>query len=571
MTAARAWKGLGTAVLAVVMTSAVVACSSSGDAADVEATATTTGSLSISFAHAAEHAGVPRDLLVAIARVEDGLELPAQRLVIEEDSAVPAAGPLMLRRGRLDTLARAAFLSGKTEIELRQDADVALDAGALVLAELGARTGARANDLASWKTAIEEMSGYADDAHREDYAHRVFATLARGGMLEGRDGEKLSLGKHDLPPTLTLDVSSKLHTLAVSQFPGAQWIPTSCANKCDAGRGGAKVDYIVIHDTEGGWDASVATLQNDPGKSVQYIVGTDGKVAQFVTEDTTAWHAGNYYFNQRSVGIEHVGYSSKPYTEAEYAASAKLVDYLAKKYGVARDRAHIIGHEQIPNGTRIAQSASPCGTAPKSCEANLDFGGAGHHTDPGVWEWPTYMTRIGSAAKCNDVTNLWNCSYDKKKAFRCVAGKVVVDTCDGAGACEVKPIGQDDVCNVSTKPASTPPVTAAPGDPSASASGDPASDLPAEPGAPSTTTGANVSGADLSSDHAAATDAAGCSIASTHERGTTSRSFGSMLLVAAAVLAASRRRTTRAPRRKSRAELSRFGSCTAVRSRLPAP
>ena len=79
-----------------------------------------------------------------------------------------------------------------------------------------------------------------------------------------------------------------------------------------------------------------------------------------MTEETTAWHAGNYYYNQRSVGIEHVGYASKPYTEAEYAASAKLVSYLTKKYGVAPDRAHIIGHEQIPNGTKIAESARPC-------------------------------------------------------------------------------------------------------------------------------------------------------------------------------------------------------------------
>jgi N-acetyl-anhydromuramyl-L-alanine amidase AmpD len=545
-----AWKGFETAVFAIATTCAVAACSSSGDVAtNVDVTATTNGSLSLSFAHAAEHTGVPRDLLVAIARVEDGLELPAQRLVIEEDSAVPAAGPLMLRRGKLDTLARAAFLSGKTEIELRKDSDVALDAGALVLAELGAKSGARADDIASWKTAIEEMSGYADDAHREEYAHRVFAALARGGMLDGRDGERVALAKHDLPPTLTLDVSSKLHTLAVSQFPGAQWIPTTCSNKCTAGRGGAKVEYIVIHDTEGGWDASVATLQNDPGKSVQYIVGTDGKVAQFVTEETTAWHAGNFFFNQRSVGIEHVGYASKPYTEAEYAASAKLVDYLAKKYSVARDRGHIIGHQQIPNGTRIAESAAPCGTAPTSCEANLDFGGSGHHTDPGVWEWPTYMTRIGGAAKCNDVTSIVNCSYDKKKAFRCLAGKVVVDTCDGVGACEVKPNGVDDVCNKSTKPASTPPAGATLGEPGASSSTDDGTGpgTIGEPGAP-TTNGAPVSDGELSSDHAAAADAAGCSMTSRHGRGSSPGSFGFALLVAAGVLAFSRRPTARKAR-----------------------
>lgn len=524
---------------AVVATAAMIAaCSSAGSdtgAAPPVDPGASTGSLSISFARAAERSGVPRDLLVAIARVEEGLELPAQRLDIDEDSAVPAAGPLMLRHGKLDTLARAAALAGTTELELRKDTDGALDAGALVLAELGAKTGARADDVASWKAAIEEMSGYADDAHREEYAHRVFAALARGGMLDARDGEKIALPKHDLPPGLTLDLSFKLHSLAVAQFPGAQWIPTSCNNKCDLNR--EKTQYIVIHDTEGGWDASVSTLQNDPGKSVQYIVGTDGKVAQFVTEETTAYHAGNYFFNQRSVGIEHVGYSTKPYTEANYAASAKLVDYLAKKYNVPRDRAHIIGHDQIPNGTRIAQSSAPCSTSPKACESNLNYGGAGHHTDPGVWEWATYMPRIKGAAKCNDVTNLWNCSNDKKSAFRCAGGKVTVDICNAPGACEVKPNGQDDVCH--SMPASTTPPTSTdePGEPG----GPSTPGLPPSGSDPSDTTGAPVT---VPGDEAPAPSAdadSGCSVSSRPTRSSSGIALG-LVLFAASCIAARRRR-----------------------------
>jgi N-acetyl-anhydromuramyl-L-alanine amidase AmpD len=534
-------RAIGSLSMAMAFALLAGACSSSasdGNASSADLGAST-GPLSLSFGRAAQQAGVPRDLLVAIARVEDGLELPAQRVVLELDSAVPAAGPLMLRRGKLDTLARAATLSGKTELELRQNSDLALEAGALVVAELGTKAGAHVDDLASWKTAIEEMSGYADIAHREEYAHRVFATLARGGLLDGRDGEKLSLAPHDLPPTLTLDISSSLHTLTTSQFAGAQWIPTSCNNKCTIGRAGNSVEYVVIHDTEGGWDASVSTLQNDPGKSVQYIVGTDGKVAQFVTEETTAWHAGNFYYNQRSVGIEHVGYASKPYTEAEYAASAKLVSYLTKKYGVAADRSHIIGHQQIPNGTKISESAGPCLTSPTGCAANLDFGGADHHTDPGDWEWATYMPRIGGAAKCNDVTNLWNCSYDTKSAFRCAAGKVAVETCNGAGACQIKPTGQDDVCNTSTKPTSTPPSTSTPADPAAA--GTP-SDMPGV----AQTTGAQVP-ADDSSAHAAATEpAGGCSVSrgSSPSSGSSRVAFG--LLAVAGVVAATRRRRARA-------------------------
>ncbi|MBS2013746.1 MAG: N-acetylmuramoyl-L-alanine amidase [Deltaproteobacteria bacterium] len=440
----------------ILTLAAVAGCSSA--APEETGPAVSTGVQTLAFDHAATRASVPRDLLVAIARVEGGLDVPALRDVADEteEHTIASAGPLMLRRGKLDTLARGAELVDARVVDLRRDADLALDAGALVLAELGAKTGARSDDLGSWQRAIEEMSGYADDEHREEYAHRVFATLARGGRFAGRDGETVVLPKHDLPPSLTLDVSFRLRTMAVAQYPGAEWIPTSCANnKCTVGRGGAKVEVIVVHDTEGGWDASVATLQNDPGKSVQYIIGTDGKVGQFVTEDTTAYHAGNFYFNQRSVGIEHVGYATKPFTEAEYAASAKLVDYLAKKYGVPKDRAHVIGHDQIPNGTKIAQSSAPCSASPKSCQSNTSYGGASHHTDPGIWEWATYMTRFGGSAKCNDVTAIWNCSNDKKQAFRCAGGKVIVETCDGPGGCEVKPTGVDDVCHV--QPKSTPP------------------------------------------------------------------------------------------------------------------
>jgi len=439
----------------------LAACGSDAGGDHTGARATeATGSVASALSTSAAKAGVPRDLLLAIAKVEDGLTLPAERLEIDVENEVPAAGPLQLRRGKLDTLRRAAELAGVSEVDLRVHADLALEAGALVLAELGAKTGARADDLASWNAAIEEMSGFADDAHREHYAHQVFATLARGGRFDARDGEVVELPPHDLPPSLTLDVSEKLHVLAdKAEYEGAEWIPTSCTNKCTPGRGGFEVEFVVIHDTEGGWNASVATLQNDPNKSVQYIVDTTGRVGQFVTEDTTAWHAGNFNFNQRSVGIEHVGYATKPFAEAEYVASAKLVDYLAKKYDVPRDRAHIIGHDQIPNGNKIAQTSPPCAASPEECQASANYGGASNHSDPGIWEWATFMPRFGGTAKCNDVSELWTCSNDGTKAFRCAGDEVELQTCDGAGGCEP---GEetDAVCNVAPK--AEPPAAATP-------------------------------------------------------------------------------------------------------------
>lgn len=419
-----------------------------------------TGVLSQAFDSSAAEANVPRDLLAAIAVVEGGLRLPAYRTV-DPDADAPVAGPLELRHGKFDSLARGAQIAGTTELALRQDTDLALTASAKVLAELGARTGA-GTDLASWQEAVETMSGYADAAHQEEYAHRVFAVLARGGTFPARDGETVTVAAHAIPVGLTLDLSGSLHTLANKpEYPGAEYFQTSCANtKCSTDRSGNKVSFVVIHDTEGGWDASVATLQNDPGKSVQYIVGDDGRVGQFVPESYTAYHAGNLYYNQRSVGIEHVGYADQPYPNVQYAASAKLVNYLTAKYSVTVDRAHIIGHDQIPDGNVISQSSPPCSSSPKTCETGSSYGGASNHRDPGDWEWATYMPRIGGSAKCNDVTTIFNCSEDKTQAFACVGGKVVVKTCKDP--CVVEPIGQDDKCEEATAPvddAGTTPTT----------------------------------------------------------------------------------------------------------------
>jgi MYXO-CTERM domain-containing protein len=472
----------GVALAAMCAASAVLgACGTGATSEDRpdrpdETTASAHQALSEAFEASGRGRGVPRDLMVAIAVTEHGLGIAAQRDVAVEVE-IPSAGPMQLRHGRLDTLARAATLLHTTELALRKDADLALDGGAAVLAELAVNTGAHEGDLASWQSAIEEMSGYADELRRHEYAHRVFAVLARGGTYDARDGEKITLPAHDLPPTLTLDISFTLHAAAgTPEYAGAEWIPTSCVDKCTTTRDGASVTHIVIHDTECNWDVAVSTLQNDPGKSVQYIVGTDGHVAQFIPESYTGWHSGNSYYNARSVGIEHVGYAAKPFTEKQYAASAGLVSYLRSKYNVPADRAHIIGHDQIPDGNVIAPSAPPCPLSPKACTATSHYGGSNNHSDPGIWEWPTYMTRIGGASKCNDVTPLFNCSYDKTRAFRCVNNAVEVLECT---ACDTQPAGQDDKCAV--KPPPDPPFPPAP---ESSGTGDPPQ--PPPPAAPAT-------------------------------------------------------------------------------------
>ncbi|CAM5281544.1 hypothetical protein SNARM312S_02924 [Streptomyces narbonensis] len=62
-------------------------------------------------------------------------------------------------------------------------------------------------------------------------------------------------------------------------------------------------------------------------------------------------HAGNWFVNAKSVGLEHEGFLTSPdswYTEAMYRTSARLVRYLAQRYDIPLDRQHILGHDTCP-------------------------------------------------------------------------------------------------------------------------------------------------------------------------------------------------------------------------------
>ncbi|MEO8550502.1 MAG: peptidoglycan recognition family protein [Kofleriaceae bacterium] len=405
------------------------------------------GSLARSLEVAADEAGVPRDLVIAIAIEEDGLSLPQLRIVHDDDH-VPVAGALELRHGRLDTLALGASLLGTTEEALRADTDLATRAGARVLATLGAQHGA-GTSYESWRTTLEVMSGM-DDANAQAYAGRVLAILQRGGTFPARAGETVQLAAH--AELATLQPVARLEPANAPDFAGAIWFTTSCTNKCDVGRplGNAAVNKIVIHDTEGGWDGSVATLQNDAGKSVHYIIDRDGsRVGQFRHETDTTWHAGNYYYNETSVGIEHVGVAADPagYETGLYDTSRALVTDIRTRWNVPLDRRHIIGHYQVPDGTAISQSSAPCAGTLDECENSASFGGAANHRDPGYnWQWCQYMEKLGGTCACNDAWQLWNCTTDKTEAVRCHDGNVEIEHC--TDACQVMAIGTDDVCNV---------------------------------------------------------------------------------------------------------------------------
>lgn len=150
-------------------------------------------------------------------------------------------------------------------------------------------------------------------------------------------------------------------------------------NHTSSARGIHSVDRIVIHVTEGSFWGSVGWLRSHRSHgSSHYVISRGGDVVQLVSTSDVAWHAGNRWVNRHSIGIEHEGFSRRGgFTDAQYRASAQLVAYLAAKAGMPVDRAHVIGHAEVP---------SPRGRG---------FGGIDHHTDPGGgWNWQRYLTLV---------------------------------------------------------------------------------------------------------------------------------------------------------------------------------
>jgi N-acetyl-anhydromuramyl-L-alanine amidase AmpD len=160
---------------------------------------------------------------------------------------------------------------------------------------------------------------------------------------------------------------------AAVDYPGATWAPASTANYTAANRPTTyPINLVVIHVTQETFADTIALFQ-DPSHAAcaHYVVrSADGHIDQCVREHDVAWHAGNWDYNTRSIGIEHEGYVDDPswFTTDMYHASAALTAEICDKYGIPKDREHIIGHVEVP-GT--------------------------DHTDPGPnWDWVRYIRDV---------------------------------------------------------------------------------------------------------------------------------------------------------------------------------
>ncbi|WAL65096.1 peptidoglycan recognition family protein [Amycolatopsis cynarae] len=295
----------------------------------------------------------------------------------------------------LQTVDLAAELTGVAPATLRTDPVQNIRGGAAVLARYQRELGNSGSDPADWYGAVARYSGAADSTAAAFFADEVYGVIGAGAERVTDDGQTVRL---DALPGIT-PARIQLRGLglpaadrgAVEAPPGVscEWIP---APYQDLGNGdygnydkaerprSQRITHIVIHDTECTYDVALGLVQDPKYLAWHYTIrSSDGHIAQHVLTKDVGWHAGNWYLNAKSIGIEHEGFGAQGtwYTEAMYRTSAKLVRYLADRYEIPLDRQHILGHDTVPGPTP--------GTV------------KGMHWDPGpYWDWAHYFELLGA-------------------------------------------------------------------------------------------------------------------------------------------------------------------------------
>jgi hypothetical protein len=376
------------------------------------------------YTQAAREFGVPESVLLAVSYLESRWDVHAGQpsraggygpmhltdlaTAVSEPGGVGGTEVVARSRGdsarlapppdpspALRTVELAARLTGIDKARLRTDPTANIRGGAAVLAAYQRQIGApRSDDAADWYAATALYSGAQDQASARAFADEAYSVLAEGARRTTDDGQVVVLRPDPVQPD-----RSRLAALGLPRVEkadvecpgsiGCEWIPAPYEDLGDGDYGNhdlanrpdsQKIRYIVIHDTEGTYETTLNLVQDPTYVSWHYTLrASDGHIAQHVKAKDVAWHAGNWYVNAKSIGLEHEGYAARGtwYTEAMYRTSAKLVAYLADKYDIPLDRQHVLGHDTVQ------------GITPPFVE--------GMHWDPGpYWDWAHYFDLLGA-------------------------------------------------------------------------------------------------------------------------------------------------------------------------------
>lgn len=324
------------------------------------------------------------------------------RLVSQHDALFDEAGaeydvPPALLKALSYTLTRFQMVEGADEFEGRAPTFGLMAVSADVSDDPRARTDARTNvrAAAAWLRARADVDGIERrdvDAWREiaaDYA-RVEHPEARVELFRELQSLLGAPGKVGV-----------LRQAASPDYDQGTWRASPNFNS----RNGRTPQFVIIHTCEGGYSGCWSWQTNPSAEvSAHYTVKEDGsEVSQLVRESDRAWHVAAAYqcannngercdlngvsTNTISVGIEHAGYASQTsFPAGQLDASARLVCSITQRWGIPRDRSHILSHAQLQPHNRTDPGANwpwaqfiqkvkdACGDAPPSCDRTVgDF------------------------------------------------------------------------------------------------------------------------------------------------------------------------------------------------------
>ncbi|MDQ2906048.1 MAG: N-acetylmuramoyl-L-alanine amidase [Chloroflexota bacterium] len=362
------------------------------------ASAVSTGlPVNTAFTQASQRFGVPVAVLKALCYMEGRLSNHGGSPSMDNGYGCMH----LVKNTQGNTLDRAAKDLGVSEQQLKSDIGTNILGGAAVLHDYALQSShALPASLSGWYGPVAAYSNATTRSTALMYADALYKLINKGFSAQAETGEAVSLAAQQVRPDTTSAASVK----------GASTIPAGCSNDGKVDYPGAidcivdpsifdcnispynypgctyedanrptdfSINYVSIHDIEGTALEALNAFQNhNSGVSVHYIVDSDGTVYQVIHEKDIAYHIGNYWYNQHSIGIEHAGFDATGfqwYNATEYLASAKLVAYLLQKYHIPLDKAHVMAHGTTP---------SPLPTLT-------------NHVDPGpYWLWDYYFNLI---------------------------------------------------------------------------------------------------------------------------------------------------------------------------------
>ncbi|WP_225846301.1 N-acetylmuramoyl-L-alanine amidase [Streptomyces sp. HPF1205] len=304
------------------------------------------------------------------------------------------------------TAAAAAALLGTDTATVRGDEAQNIRGGAALLAHY-ARSyghGALPRTVDGWYAAAARYSQPTEAKVAQAFADGVWDAMRAGATRTTQDGQLVTLapdprlhpdrgdvrelGLKDVTPPVSDEKPECPAGLDCDVIPGAYTL-LDPGDQTDYGSHDLadrphdlQVRYITLHTTDETYDGTL-DLFRDPTyfAGAHYVVrSSDGHVTQMIPTKDIAWDSGNRSFYQHSVAIEQEAWATHGatwFSENLYRSTARLVRYLAARYDVPLDRAHILGHDNVP------------GTS--------EGGVATQHWDPGPgWDWEHFFDLLGA-------------------------------------------------------------------------------------------------------------------------------------------------------------------------------